>query len=51
MGFQKQNVCIRRIMGEKNRDKVSESECIKKEIEGQEGRKEKEGQRGNSPTQ
>ena len=26
-------------MGEKNRDKVSESECIKKEIEGQEGRK------------
>ena len=32
-------------MGEKNRDKVSESECIKKEIEGQEGRKAKEGQR------
>ena len=30
-------------MGEKNRDKVSESECIKKEIEGQEGRKVKEG--------
>ena len=32
-------------MGEKNRDKVSESECIKKEIEGQERRKAKEGQR------
>ena len=46
MGFQKQNVCIRRIMERKNRDKVSESECIKKEIEGQEGRKAKEGQRG-----
>ena len=41
VGFQKQNVCIRRIMERKNRDKVSESEWIKKEIEGRKGEKER----------